>query len=888
MTSETSAPTRLEDYRPTTYSVSTVDLDIQLSPNATTVVSRLHLALREPSNAGAPLELAGDELKLTGIKLNGVELSPTEYEASSDVLVISSAPAEPFELEISTQIDPEANTQLMGLYRSSGAYCTQCEAEGFRRITYFLDRPDVLAVYTTRIEADKKSSPVLLGNGNLIETGDVGASGRHFAVWRDPHPKPSYLFAMVAGDLACVSEKYVTQSGRPVDLNIYVEHGKEERCGWAMDSLKRSMRWDEEVFGREYDLDVFNIVAVSDFNMGAMENKGLNIFNDKYVLADPETATDQDYALIEAIIAHEYFHNWTGNRITCRDWFQLCLKEGLTVFRDQEFSSDMRSRPVKRISDVKRLKSQQFSEDAGPLAHPVRPRQYHQINNFYTATVYEKGAEVIRMLKSLLGEENFRSGMDLYFQRHDGDATTIEAFLTCFSDASGADLDQFALWYEQAGTPSLDVKSHYDEKRETLTLELRQVVPATPGQANKQPHVIPIRLGLVGPDGADMPINSDENTHGDLIILKESSKTLHLTGVKSKPTLSLLRGFSAPVTLNSDVTRADLAFLAQNDPDPYNRWQSLQTLSLNILAAAATRITEGHTPSDQDDDDGENTICALLKALQTTANDDALDPAYKALALQLPTEADVAREIGANVNPEAIARAHLALRRRAAKALRSSANQISGDMDPGAPYSPDAGPAGRRALRNILLDYRAYTGDDEDAKLVEESFAKANNMTDRLAAVTSLTHAGLPQAQDALAAFFTRHQNDALTLDKWFSIQATSPQDDTLEKIQLLTKHPAFSYNNPNRLRALIGAFAMGNQAQFNRADGAGYAFVADVVLSLNKRNPQVAARLLSAFRSWRTLESNRANKAKAELERIASQKDLSSDVRDIVDRCLG
>ena len=561
------APVRLADYRAPDFAIETVDLDFRLDAHATRVTARL--AMR-PVTAGAPLILDGDELTLVSVAIDGAALAPDRYTATPDRLTIADVPEGPFTLEIVTEIDPTANTKLMGLFRSSGTWCTQCEAEGFRRITYFLDRPDVLAVYTTRIEAPKDLAPVLLSNGNLIETGDVPGSDRHFAVWHDPFPKPSYLFALVAGDLGVLRDSFTTMSGREVALAIYCEHGKEARSAWAMDSLKRSMRWDETAFGREYDLDVFNIVAVSDFNMGAMENKGLNVFNDKYVLADPDTATDSDFGYIEGVIAHEYFHNWTGDRITCRDWFQLCLKEGLTVFRDQEFSSDMRSRPVKRIADVRTLQARQFPEDAGPLAHPVRPESYHEINNFYTPTVYEKGAEVVRMLKTVLGPTSFRAGMDLYFERHDGEAVTIEDFLAAFADATGADLGQFKLWYSQAGTPEVVAKGSYDPRQKTYALTLEQSCPPTPGQPSKQPQHIPVRFGLVGANGEDLAFarSAGGRVDGDVIQLTEKSQTIVFHGVSSRPVPSLLRGFSAPVRLNIDLSEADLALPAQDRRRP--------------------------------------------------------------------------------------------------------------------------------------------------------------------------------------------------------------------------------------------------------------------------------------------------------------------------------
>ena len=546
---------RLKDYRPPDWLVDEVWLDVSLHPASTKVCATLSLR-PNPKTTAAPVVLDGDGLSLVSLAIEGAALSADSYVATPDSLTIPQPPNRPFKLQIETVIDPSANTQLSGLYRSSGTYCTQCEAEGFRRITYFPDRPDVMAHYTTRIEADKNEVPLLLANGNLIETGNT-PEGRHFAVWQDPHPKPSYLFALVGGDLACVADRFVTMSGRSVMLRIFVEHGKENRCAYAMDSLKRSMRWDETEFGREYDLDIFMIVAVSDFNMGAMENKGLNIFNDKYVLASAETATDADFAHIEAVIAHEYFHNWTGNRITCRDWFQLCLKEGLTVFRDQEFSSDMRARPVKRIADVRALRSAQFIEDSGPLAHPVRPESYKEINNFYTATVYEKGAELVRMVQTLIGKDKFRAGMDLYFSRHDGEAATVEQFIQCFADASGRDMSQFFRWYSQAGTPEVTVDGQFDETNKIYSLECRQTIPPTPGQPTKEPMVIPLSLGLVGRDGRDLPLKSSllESTKCDPIVLTEAKTRFEFVGINERPILSINRGFSAPIKLVANQTR---------------------------------------------------------------------------------------------------------------------------------------------------------------------------------------------------------------------------------------------------------------------------------------------------------------------------------------------
>src|SRR3954451_17805517 len=585
MRTEQARPVRLENYRPPDWLVETVELDVSLHPTATKVRATLKMSPNPEAGAPAPIVLDGDGLTLTSLKLDGSMLPADSYVATPDSLTIPQPPAGTCYLQIDTLVDPSANSQLMGLYRSNATYCTQCEAEGFRRITYFLDRPDVMAVYTTRIEAEKSEAPVLLSNGNLIESGDVAGTSHHFAVWHDPFPKPAYLFALVGGNLGCVEDKFVTVSGREVKLRIYVEHGKEDRCGWAMDSLKRSMRWDEEAFGREYDLDIFMIVAVSDFNMGAMENKGLNVFNDKLVLASPDSATDADYASIEGVIAHEYFHNWTGNRITCRDWFQLCLKEGLTVFRDQEFTADQRSRPVKRIADVRGLRAHQFVEDAGPLAHPVRPTLYHEINNFYTPTVYEKGAEVVRMLKVLLGPEKFRKGMDLYFARHDGEAATIDDFVQCFADAAGVDLKQFMLWYAQAGTPEVVVTGTHDPRQQTYRLDIMQTVSPTPGQADKEPMLIPLALGLVGRDGRDLPLQLTEGgtVERGVLSLTKAAQSFVFENVSEAPVPSLNRGFSAPIKLVANLSAEHLRFLAAHDPDPFNRWQAVQTLATRLL-----------------------------------------------------------------------------------------------------------------------------------------------------------------------------------------------------------------------------------------------------------------------------------------------------------------
>jgi aminopeptidase N len=880
MRTEEARPVRLEDYRPPDWLVETVELDVSLYSTATQVRAALTLRPNGSGAAPAPLVLDGDALNLRALKLDGAALPAEQFVATPDRLTIAQPPQRRFRLEIETVVDPSANTQLSGLYRSGAIYCTQCEAEGFRRITYFPDRPDVMAVYTTRIEADKTEAPVLLANGNLVRSGDVPGTTRHFAVWHDPFPKPSYLFALVGGNLACVEDRFRTMSGREVTLRIYVEQGKERRCLYAMDALKRAMRWDETTFGREYDLDIFMIVAVSDFNMGAMENKGLNIFNDKYILASPETATDTDFERIEAVVAHEYFHNWTGNRITCRDWFQLCLKEGLTVFRDQEFSADQRSRAVERIGDVRGLRTHQFVEDAGPLAHPVRPALYHEINNFYTATVYEKGAEVVRMLKVLLGAENFRKGMDLYFSRHDGQAATVEQFVQCFADVSNTDLTQFMLWYSQAGTPEVVATGSYDAGAKSYRLELAQSIPPTPGQPSKQPTVIPLAVGLAGREGRDLPLKLDDGRvlERGVLTLTKAVETFVFADVAEQPVASLNRGFSAPIKLSANLSADDLRFLAAHDADPFNRWQALQTLATRLLVdnTAASRASRParHDPG-------------LLDALSATLADGALEPAFVALALTLPGEAEIAREIGHDVDPDAVFAARAALRAAVGEYLAGPLFDHYRRLSERGPYRPDAASAGRRMLRNTCLDLLAATRRPETISLAIRQYQAADNMTDRMAALSALSLCDVPERAAALDDFYARYADDPLIVDKWLTLQATIPEPATLDRVKALTSHRAFSFANPNRVRALIHAFALANQKEFNRADGAGYQFIVDTVLALDPKNPQLAARLVSALKNWRMLEPVRRERAEVALRRVATAPSLSPDVDDIVRRAL-
>jgi aminopeptidase N len=878
MRTEEHRPIRLQDYRPPDWLIDTVELDVSLDPSATTVRAKLRI---RPNAAGspAPLVLDGEELTLKSLALDGKPLPPESFVATPDKLTIAQVPNRPFELEIETVIDPTGNTQLMGLYRAGATYCTQCEAEGFRRITYFLDRPDVMAVYTTRIEADKDEAAILLSNGNLVEEGDLPGGKRHFAVWHDPFPKPSYLFALVGGNLAVVKDSFTTMSGREVALAIYVEPGKEARVPYAMDSLKRAMRWDETAFGREYDLDIFMIVAVSAFNMGAMENKGLNVFNDKYVLASPETATDNDYAGIEAVIAHEYFHNWTGDRITCRDWFQLCLKEGLTVFRDQEFTGDQRSRAVERISDVRNLRSFQFVEDAGPLAHPVRPELYREINNFYTSTVYDKGAEVVRMIRALLGAETFRKGMDLYFTRHDGEAATVEQFVQCFADVSGRDMTQFMRWYSQAGTPEIRVAPHYDSRARTYRLDITQTVPPTPGQPTKEPMLIPLALGLVGKSGGDLPLVLDGRPlFRGVIELTQPNQSFLFTEVTERPVPSVNRSFSAPIKLALPIDADDLRFLAAHDSDPFNRWQAVQSLAMSLLKENVAVLRAGGAARD---DEG------LMAALGAILADTTLEPAFVALSLAPPGDADIAREIGSDVDPDAVFGARRKLRAAIGTRHGAALADAYRRLGSAAPYSPDAASAGRRQLKNACLDLLAITGKDDAIARAFAQYQNADNMTDRMAALETLAQHDRPERTAAFDDFYKRYAADALIIDKWLALQAAIPEPATLDRVLALTSHPAFSAGNPNRIRALIGSFAQVNHTQFNRKDGAGYDFVADFVLALDPKNPQVAARLMGAFRSWRALESTRRDRAEAALKRVAAAASLSRDVHDIVARTL-
>uniref|UniRef100_UPI0035B32B33 aminopeptidase N n=1 Tax=Paenirhodobacter enshiensis TaxID=1105367 RepID=UPI0035B32B33 len=844
--------TYLSDYRPYPFTLDRVALTFRLAPKATRVMAKLHLSPRE---AGAALHLDGEQLKLISIAIDGQALKPADYLLSDTGLTVHPAalPEGEFTLETEVEIAPEDNTALEGLYMSNGMYCTQNEAEGFRKITFYPDRPDVMARFHVRIEGDK---PVLLSNGNPV------GQGEGWAEWDDPWPKPCYLFALVAGDLVATHGTFTTMSGRKVDLNVWVRPGDEDRTEYALGAIQRSMKWDEEAFGREYDLDLFNLVAVGDFNMGAMENKGLNIFNSKLVLASPETATDFDYERIEGVIGHEYFHNWTGDRITCRDWFQLCLKEGLTVFRDQSFTSDMRLGPVKRIEDVIALRTRQFREDAGPLAHPPRPDHYREINNFYTTTVYEKGAEVVRMLKTLLGDAGFRAAMDLYFARHDGQACTIEDWIKVFEDASGRDLSQFKRWYTDAGTPHLKVSERFEGG--TYTLSLSQSTRPTPGQDTKPPRLIPIAVGLLGPNG-------DELVPTQVLEMTEAEQSFHFEGLGAKPVPSILRGFSAPVVLERETSAEERAFLLAHDSDAFNRWEAGSALARDTLIA----MTEGREAGSD-----------YLDAIGTLIGDESLDPAFRALLLRLPFEDEIAQTIvtrGGVADPDAIHAARetlardLAARHEAALSATYEACAVAG------PYAPEAEPAGRRALRLVCLKLLALV--DAGAR-AEALYTAADNMTESLGALSVLI--GLGKAEDKLAAFRAKWQDNPLVIDKWFTTQlALCPPEEAAERAATLAADPLFNWKNPNRFRALMGGLSA-NHAGFHRKDGAGYRFYADWLIRLDPLNPQTAARLSTAFETWARYDAGRQGKIRAELSRIAAQPGLSRDLSEMTARLLG
>ena len=878
------APIYLKDYQPPAWLVDTVDLQFVLEDTCTEVTATLTIR-RNKDMAKQPLRLEAEELELVAMSLDGQLLSDNRYELSTTGLVINDIPDE-CAITTVTRINPAENTSLMGLYQSSGNFCTQCEAEGFRKITFFPDRPDILSIYTVTVLADKSRFPVLLSNGNLQQSGDAepdsNGKPRHFAVWHDPHPKPSYLFALVAGDLARIHDNFITTSGKQVDINIYVEQHNADKCDHAMRSIINAMRWDEQTYGREYDLDIFNVVAVDDFNMGAMENKGLNIFNSKYVLARPDTATDADYQGIEGVIGHEYFHNWSGNRVTCRDWFQLSLKEGFTVFRDQQFSEDMSARGIKRIQDVNMLRTHQFREDAGPMAHPIRPDQYVEINNFYTLTVYEKGAEVVRMLYNLLGPEDFRKGTDLYFSRHDGQAVTTDDFVTALEDASGHDLQQFRLWYSTAGTPELSITEQFDETKREYTLTVEQHTPDTPNQNNKPALHIPFSMGLLDHDGTPLPLSMTQEQQTAettrVLHLRQKQESFTFSNINSKPIASLLRGFSAPVKLMTPRSVDELCFLMAHDTDEFNRWDAAQTLSTQLMVA-------------QFDQDEIEVNPAFLEAFRKTLTHSSLQPAVIAEILRLPAEGLLADQHDC-ARPDRIYRVRKAFRIAIATSLHDELVERYHALTQSGAYSTAPEEMGQRALRNLCLAYlmsphRSAISNDV-MQLCLDQYHEANNMTDTIAALACLCNTDDPAREAALDNFYQHWHEEALVLDKWFSLQATSELPGTLEHVHTLLGHEKFNIKNPNKVRALIGAFANANPQHFHAANGLGYVFVADRIIELDPLNPQIAARLTSVFSRWSQYDGNRQQHMQQQLRRILDREGLSKDVYEIASKSLG
>ena len=870
-TDATQVEIRLADYTPPAFLIDTVDLRFDLDETATTVIAVLALRRNPAAPAGLPLHLDGEALTLVRLTRDGATLVPGEYQVITGGLTIPDMP-DCCVLEIQTLISPKENTELSGLYVSGGNYFTQCEAQGFRRITYFPDRPDVMSRYTTTIIGACK---VMLSNGN---PGPVTSlpDGRRSVTWTDPHPKPCYLFALVAGDLVSVKDSFVTRSGRQVELGIYVRGGDEDRCAHAMRSLKTSMTWDEEVFGLEYDLDVFNIAAVSDFNMGAMENKGLNVFNTKYVLARPETATDSDYQGIESVIAHEYFHNWTGNRVTCRDWFQLSLKEGLTVYRDQEFSADQGSRAVKRIGDVRALRAGQFREDGGPLAHPVQPASYMAIDNFYTSTIYNKGAEVIRMMATIIGRAAFRRGMDLYFARHDNNAVTIDDFVSAMQDASGVDLDSFRLWYHQAGTPELTIEDAYNPDTKRYSLTIRQGTRPTPGQPDKYPLAIPIAMGLLDGNGQELATRLDgepDSVSGTRVLMAtQAENRFEFVDVASPPVPSLLRDFSAPVKL-SGLTQDRLRFLAAHDADPFVRWESGQQFATTVLLDMVAAIQAG----------GELAVDpALIEAMASTLRQ---EPAFAAEALALPGEATLADRMDV-VDVDAIHTARDRVRRTIGQALGGDLRGLYDELTDTGGYTVDGQAIGRRSLRNTCLSYLVASGEASAVRLAKAQFDAGQNMTDVLAALGILSGVDCAERQDALAAFYRSWHGDPLVLDKWFGIQAFSPLPGTVQAVEALKAHPDFDLRNPNRIRALVGSFA-GNQVRFHDASGAGYRLYTDTIIQLDPTNGRVAARMVSPLGQWRRFDAGRQGLMRAELQRILALPNLSRNTFEMASKSI-
>ncbi|MEW6461859.1 MAG: aminopeptidase N [Pseudomonadota bacterium] len=884
MRTEQSKTIYLKDYQVPDYLIDETHLTFELFEDHSLVHAQLVMRRNPEAGAGLPpLVLDGQQLELLELKLDDRELGEGDYSLTASHLTLQPT-QERFVVDSSVRIHPESNTALEGLYKSGTMFCTQCEAEGFRKITFYLDRPDVMSKFTTTVSAEQHAYPVLLSNGNPVASGSE-EGGRHWATWEDPFKKPAYLFALVAGDLWCVEDSFTTMSSREVALRIYVEPENIDKVQHAMDSLKRSMKWDEEVYGREYDLDIFMIVAVNDFNMGAMENKGLNIFNSSCVLAKAETATDAAHQRVEAVVAHEYFHNWSGNRVTCRDWFQLSLKEGFTVFRDSEFSADTHSRTVKRIEDVAYLRTHQFAEDAGPMAHPVRPDAYMEISNFYTLTIYEKGSEVLRMIHTLLGPELFRKGSDLYFERHDGQAVTCDDFVKAMEDASGIDLTQFKRWYTQAGTPRLQVSEAYDASAQTYSLTFRQSCPPTPGQSEKLPFVIPLALGLLDAQGNELPLRlqgeATASGTGRVLSITEAEQTFTFEGIVEQPLPSLLRGFSAPVKLSFPYSRDQLMFLMQHDSDGFNRWEAGQQLSVQVLQELIGQYQRGEELAlDQ----------RLVEALRTLLLDESLDQAMVAEMLSLPGEAYLT-EISDVADVEAIHEAREFARLQLADALYApllARYQANRDVSRATPYVAEAAHFARRSLQNIALSYLMLSQQAEVLAACVEQFENADNMTERLAALAVLVNSPFEaERSKALAMFADFFKDDALVMDQWFSVQAGSPLPGGLERVHALMQHEAFTLKNPNKVRALIGAFANQNLINFHQADGSGYRFLADQVITLNALNPQIASRLLAPLTRWRKYAPARQAQMKAELERILASGELSSDVYEVVSKSL-
>jgi len=862
----------LKDYQPPSFLVDHVSLRFKLNPTSTQIVSTVKYRQNPNVAKNSTLELDGFGMLLHSIKLNGNKLPAQAYQLHKTGLTIPNVP-DAFELEICTMINPENNTALEGLYRSSGNYCTQCEAQGFRRITYYQDRPDVMAPFAVHITADKETTPILLSNGNPTASGKL-EGGLHWAEWVDPYAKPCYLFALVAGDLSCVEDVFTTTSGREIALKIYTEAHHINHCAHAMASLKRAMAWDEKRFGLEYDLNLFMIVAVDDFNMGAMENKGLNIFNSRLVFASPETATDDDYIAIEAVIGHEYFHNWTGNRVTCRDWFQLSLKEGLTVFRDQEFTADMHSRAVKRIEDVRLLRSHQFAEDASPMAHPIRPSSYMEINNFYTVTVYEKGAEVVRLYQSLVGTDGFRDGMDLYFERHDGQAVCTEDFLAAMADANQINLSQMQNWYEQAGTPTLSIRMEYDDEALTCTLHCKQSCSNPTSDSESKPFLIPLTLALVLPDGTEqaLQLETEAEAKGSerTLLIKDLEQSFTFIKVKQRPLPSLLRGFSAPVELNFPYTSADNAFLMKHDSDSFNRWAAAQRLIMQSLLDTLNHETSHDSH--------------IIPALAHLLHDQSLDHALKAEALMLPSEADIAEQCRL-ANPIRIHTVRKQLASLIASELKDDLTLVYQKLNATDALGDQA--MQQRKLKNVCLNYLVLLNDKPSVSLAYHQFKEAENMTDQYAALAALANCDCKKRLPALHSFEKQWRHDSNVMDKWFFVQATSSLPDTLATIKTLMTHENFDITNPNKIRALLNSFALRNPLCFHALDGSGYQFIANQVLFLDKLNPQVAARLVRSFMNWKRLEEDFSAAMRSQLQRIADTEGLSNDVYEIVCKSL-